>query len=117
MSNDIQRIGSNERLSRMVIHNGIVYVAGVTGDPAGDIKAQTRDVLQKIDTFLAEAGTDKSRLLTVQIWIKDITNDFAGMNEVWGEWADRDNMPTRATCEANLARPELLVEIIVSAAL
>lgn len=118
MSNDIQRIDSNERLSRIVIHNGVVYVAGVTAaNTASDITAQTRDVLAKIDGYLAQAGTHKSRLLTVQIWLKDIDQDFAGMNLAWGEWADKAAMPTRATCEAKLARPELLVEIIVSAAL
>jgi Putative translation initiation inhibitor, yjgF family len=118
MSQDITRIDSNERLSRIVIHNGVVHVAGVTASTLdADIQGQTREVLAKIDGYLAQAGTDKSRLLNVQIWLKDIDRDFAGMNAVWGEWADRNNMPTRATCEAKLARPELLVEIIVSAAL
>jgi len=113
----IQRIDSNERLSRIVIHNGVAHVAGVTAtDINADIKGQTRDALAKIDGFLAKAGTDKSKLLTVQIWLSNLARDFAGMNEVWGEWADKANMPTRATCEAQLARPELLVEIIVSAA-
>lgn len=114
---EIQRIDSNQRLSRIVIHNGVAHIAGVTSsDLSADIKAQTRDVLAKIDGYLEQAGTDKSRLLTVQIWLKDIEQDFDGMNEIWGEWADKDNMPTRATCEAKLARDALLVEIIVSAA-
>lgn len=118
MSIDIQRIDSNERLSRIVIHNGVVHVAGVTASNLdADAQEQTRDILAKIDGYLAQAGTDKSRLLTVQIWLKDIDRDFASMNAAWAEWADRANMPTRATCEARLARPELLVEIIVSAAL
>lgn len=117
MSNDIKRIDSNERLSRIVIHNGVAHIAGVTatnGD-AG-IEEQTRDALSKIDTYLAQAGTDKSRLLTVQIWLRDIERDFAGMNAAWAAWADKNAMPTRATCEARLARSNLLVEIIVSAA-
>lgn len=114
---DIQRIDSNKRLSRIVIHNDVVHVAGVTSsDLSADIGVQTRDVLAKIDGYLAQAGTNKSRLLTVQIWLKDIDRDFEGMNAVWGEWADMANMPTRATGEVKLARPELLVEIIVSAA-
>lgn len=118
MSNDIQRIDSNERLSRIVIHNGVVLVAGVTAsETGGDIVAQTRDVLTKIEGYLHQAGTSKARLLTVEIWLKDIENDFAGMNRVWAEWTDKSNMPTRATCEAKLARADLLVEIIVSAAL
>lgn len=114
---DIQRMDSNERLSRIVVHNGVVYVAGVTAsDSSADIVGQTRDALSKIDGYLEKAGTNKSRLLTVQIWLKDINRDFAGMNSVWAEWSDKAAMPTRATCEAKLAREELLVEIIVSAA-
>lgn len=117
MTTEIQRIDSNERLSRIVIHNGVAYISGVTsGTLEDDIEAQTRDVLSKIDGYLAQAGTDRSKLLTVQIWLKDIERDFTGMNAVWAEWIDRNNVPTRATCEARLARPELLVEIIVSAA-
>ncbi|MDR2329629.1 MAG: RidA family protein, partial [Comamonas sp.] len=107
---------SNESLSRIVIHGDTVNVAGVTSAAEGGIGAQTRDVLTKIDGYLARADTDKSRLLTVQIWLKDIDRDFAGMNAVWAEWAPSSAMPTRATCEAKLAAPELLVEIIVTAA-
>lgn len=114
--NDIVRKDSNERLSRIVIHGDTVYVAGVTSAAEGGIAAQTRDVLNKIDGYLARADTDKSRLLSVQIWLKDIDRDFAGMNAVWAEWAPPRAMPTRATCEAKLAAPELLVEIIVTAA-
>ena len=73
-------------------------------------------MLQRIDDHLAKAGTDKSRLLTAQIWLEDIERDFAGMNKVWEAWVDKDNIPTRATCEAKLAFPEILVEIIVTAA-
>ncbi|MGB3836415.1 RidA family protein [Castellaniella sp.] len=117
MSTDIQRIDSTERLSRIVIHNGVAYIAGVTGsNPEADIKEQTRDALAKIDGYLAQAGTNKSHLLTAQIWLRDIDRDFAGMNAVWAEWVDPQGVPTRATCEAHLARPGLLVEIIVSAA-
>jgi cyanophycin synthetase len=82
----------------------------------GDIVAQTRDVFAKIDGHLASAGTDKHHLLTVQIWLKDITKDFAGMNSVWAEWAPKNALPTRATGEVKLAAPDLLVEVIVSAA-
>ncbi|MCY1202314.1 MAG: RidA family protein [Achromobacter veterisilvae] len=113
---DIVRKDSNQRLSRIVIHGDTVYVAGVTSSAAGGIVGQTRDALAKIDGYLAQAGTDKSRLLSVQIWLKDIDRDFAGMNAVWAEWALPQAMPTRATCEARLAAPELLVEIIVTAA-
>lgn len=113
----IIRKDSNERLSRVVIHGDTVYIAGVTSRAGEDIATQTRDVLSKIDGYLAAAGTDKSRLLQVQIWLKDIDGDFEGMNAVWGEWADKANMPTRATCEAKLAAAELRVEIIATAAL
>ncbi len=113
----ITRKESNERMSRIVIHGDTVYLAGTTSRAGDDITTQTRDVLSKIDDMLASAGTDKSRLLSVQIWLKDIDRDFAGMNAVWGEWADKANMPTRATGEVKLAAPELLIEIITVAAL
>ncbi len=113
----IIRQDSNARLSRVVIHGDTVYVAGVTSAEQGDIVAQTRDVLAKIDGYLASAGSDKRHLLSVQIWLKNIEADFAGMNSVWAEWAPADALPTRATCEARLAAPELLVEIIVTAAI
>ncbi len=95
---NITRLDSNERLSRVVIHGDTVYVAGITASVKGDIVAQTRDVFSKIDGYLAAAGSDKHHLLTVQIWLKDITADFAGMNSVWAEWAPKDALPTRATC-------------------
>jgi enamine deaminase RidA (YjgF/YER057c/UK114 family) len=114
---DIKRIESSARISRAVIHNGVAYLAGQTSvDRTPDIKVQTRDVLQKIEARLAQVGSDKSRLLTAQIWIKDIRNDFAGMNEVWDAWTAPGNAPTRATAECNLASPDVLVEIIVTAA-
>ena len=112
----IIRQDSNARLSRIVTHGDTVYVAGVTSSAPGDIVVQTRDVLAKIDGYLASAGSDKRHLLSVQIWLKDIDADFAGMNTVWAEWAPADALPTRATCEAKLAAPDLLVEIIVTAA-
>ena len=84
--NDIVRKDSNERLSRIVIHGNTVYVAGVTSSAEGGIAAQTRDVLAKIDGYLARADSDKTRLLSVQIWLKDIERDFAGMNAVWDQW-------------------------------
>lgn len=114
--NDIVRKDANARLSRVVIHGDTVYVAGVTSTASDGIIEQTRDVLKKIDGYLAQADTDKFRLLTVQIWLKDIDRDFAGMNTAWAEWAPAAALPARATCEAKLASPELLVEIIVTAA-
>ncbi|MET3380218.1 RidA family protein [Variovorax paradoxus] len=115
---DIQRYDSNARLSRIVVHNSVVYVAGVTAnDRSGDAQAQAADILAKIDGYLASVGTNKSRLLSVQIWLQDIDRDFAGLNAAWAEWIPADAMPTRATCEARLAASDLRVEIIVTAAL
>src|SRR5690606_35710157 len=102
---------------RIVVHNGTVMLSGVTATDASlDISGQTREVLQKIEGLLAQAGTDKSRLLTAQIWLKDITRDFAGMNEVWDAWVPEGAAPTRATGESKLANEDLLVEIIITAA-
>jgi enamine deaminase RidA (YjgF/YER057c/UK114 family) len=116
MSN-ITRIETNQRMSRVVIHNGTVYIGGLTaGDATQDIQGQTRQVLEKIEAYLAKAGSDKTKMLNAQIWLKDIDRDFAGMNSVWDAWAPEGATPTRATGESKLARPELLVEIIVTAA-
>lgn len=117
MTTDIQRFQSTRRLSRVVIHNGTVYVAGVVARKTdGDIGEQTADVLAQIDQHLASVGTSRERLLSVQIWLKDIERDFAGMNAVWESWIPEQAVPTRATCEARLASPAMLVEIIVTAA-
>jgi enamine deaminase RidA (YjgF/YER057c/UK114 family) len=115
--NDITRMTTSKRASFIVVHNGTVYVAGITPeDRSQDIRGQTKQVLAKIDRLLAEAGTDKSRLLTAQIWVKDIKNDFAGMNEIWDAWTAPGAAPTRATAQCDMAAPEILVEIIVTAA-
>lgn len=114
----ITRIESDVRRSRAVIYNGMVFVGGMTADDRSqDIKGQTQQVLAKIDEFLAKAGTDKSRLLTAQIWIKDVTNDFEGMNEIWNNWTAPNAAPTRATAQCDMGAPDILVEIIVTAAL
>jgi enamine deaminase RidA (YjgF/YER057c/UK114 family) len=119
MSNpQIQRHETSARMSRIVVHRDIVYLAGVVAATSiEDIRLQTRQVLARIDEYLASVGTDKHSLLTAQIWLKDIERDFQGMNEVWDAWVPAEVAPTRATCEARLASPDLLVEIIVSAAL
>ncbi len=113
---DITRIESNARMSRVVVANGIVYVGGLTaGDATQDIKGQTAQILEKIEAYLAKGGSDKTRILTAQIWLKDIERDFAGMNEVWDKWLPAGTQPTRATGESRLAADALLVEIIVTA--
>jgi enamine deaminase RidA (YjgF/YER057c/UK114 family) len=115
---DIVRIETSARASRAVIFKGIVYLAGAAAeDRTPDIRHQTQQALAKIDRFLSAAGTDKSRLLTAQIWLKDITADFAGMNEVWDNWIALDAAPTRATAQCEMAAPDVLVEIVVTAAL
>ena len=106
------------RMSKMVIHNGVVYTSGQTaGDAGDDIRSQTQATLDKVDTLLKEAGTSKSHALSATIWLKDINRDFKGMNEVWNNWVDPANKPVRATVEAAMARDILLVEIQVTAAL
>ncbi|MES2294348.1 MAG: RidA family protein [Pseudomonadota bacterium] len=115
--NDIVRIITNPRRGRAVVYNGMVLLGGQTADDRSlDIKGQTKQALAKIDKVLAAAGTDKSRLLSAQIWIKDIAKDFAGMNEVWDAWVAPDALPTRATAQCQMGSPEVLVEIIVTAA-
>ena len=106
------------RMSKIVIHNGVVYTSGQTAGDAGDcVKAQTQATLDKVDALLKEAGTSKSHALSATIWLKDINRDFKGMNEVWNAWVDPENKPVRATVEAAMARDVLLVEIQVTAAL
>ena len=116
--NEIRRMETNQRMSRVVICNGIVWLAGLTaGDATKDIKGQTQQVLDKVDAYLATARTDRMKLLSAQIWLKDIERDFAGMNEVWDAWVPAGVAPARATGESKLARGDLLVEIIITAAL
>ena len=106
------------RMSKIVIHNGVVYTSGQTAGDAGDcVKAQTQATLDKVDALLKEAGTSKSHALSATIWLKDINRDFKAMNEVWNAWVDPENKPVRATVEAAMARDILLVEIQVTAAL
>lgn len=112
----IQRFDPGVRFCRAVVHNNTVYLAGITAeDLSQDVKGQTKQILAAIDAALAKAGTNKSKLLTTNIWLRDIT-DFAAMNEVWDAWVDKANMPVRATVEARLAGERYRVEIMVTAA-
>ncbi|WP_428032126.1 RidA family protein [Ancylobacter sp.] len=112
----IQRLNSTGRLSRVVIHHGIAYLAGVVAkEKTPDIAAQTADVLAQIDALLAQAGSDKSRLLRVTIWLHDMGH-FEAMNKVWDAWVDTDNAPARATVESRLAgQGANLVEMMATA--
>ena len=101
-------------ISRAVAHGGLVYLCGVTPDLTGDIASQTRQVLERIDRLLALAGTDKSRLISAQVWLSDMRL-FEEHNAVWNEWVDPRNPPVRACVSANLWRPSMLVEIMVTA--
>lgn len=113
---DIVRIDTNQRMSRVVKAAGLVFVGGQTSaDHTPDVKLQTAKVLEKIDGFLDKAGIDKTRLVSAQVWLADIASDFAGMNEVWDAWVPPGCAPARATVQASLASPELLVEIAVVA--
>ena len=105
-------------MSKIVVHNGTVYISWQTDATADNIKEQTQNTLKKVDDLLAQAGTSKSNILTASIWLKDINRDFKGMNDVWNAWLDPENKPVRvrATVEANLARDILLVEVQVTAA-
>lgn len=112
----IQRFDVGTRLSEMAVHNGTVYLAGqVAGDAAQDIRGQTRQVLAAIDALLARAGSDKSKILMAQIFLPDLA-DFAGMNEVWEAWLAPGHAPPRATVQANLAKKEWRIEVVVTAA-
>ncbi|MBS1303691.1 RidA family protein [Loktanella sp. SALINAS62] len=111
----ITRIQSGARMSQAVVHNGIAYLAGQVGAPGEDATAQTQAVLNSIDALLAEAGTDKTRILTAQVWVADMA-DFAAMNAVWDTWVAPGHAPARWTGEAKLATPDYKIEIIVTAA-
>jgi len=107
----ITRHHTNQRMSQIVIHGDTVYLAGqVAADAGADITVQTQQVLEKIDTLLAEAGSDKSKILSAQIWIASMGH-FAQMNEVWDAWVPSGHAPARACIEARLASPNLLVEV------
>ncbi|TKW64999.1 MAG: RidA family protein [Paracoccus denitrificans] len=111
----ITRIGNGPRMSQAVIHGDTVYLAGQVGTEGADIETQVRDALANVDKFLAEAGSDKSRILSVTVWLADMA-DFAAMNAVYDAWVDPENLPARATGEAKLATPGYKVEFIVTAA-
>lgn len=113
----ISRLKINARLAGATMHNNVAYLSGQVPDDRGqDCGGQTRQVLKKIDTLLAAAGTDKSKLLSAQIWLKDIGKDFAILNEVWEAWLPAGSAPARATIQAEMASPEVLVEIMITAA-
>lgn len=113
----IERSHTNHRMSQIVQHGGVVYLAGqvASGAPGESVAAQTRDILGRIDQLLAEAGSEKSNILTASIWLTDIGR-FDEMNEIWDAWVPQGHAPTRACVEAKLAAPQYTVEIMMTAA-
>ena len=110
----IIRTEPNKILAKAVEFHGFVYLQGVTArDLSQDITGQTRDVLAQIDAILETHGTDNTRLLQAQIWLKDI-RDREAMNVLWSEWLPEDGAPARACVQANMADPRNLVEIMVT---
>ena len=112
---DIQRHHTNQRMSQIVVHGDTIYLAGQVGTAGASVQQQTQDCLDSIDRLLAEAGSDKSRILQAVIWLADMA-DFDEMNGAWDAWVPEGNAPARACGEARLAAPGYTVEIIVTAA-
>jgi enamine deaminase RidA (YjgF/YER057c/UK114 family) len=113
----IERKEVGPRMSQIVIHGDTVYLAGVVAHAAKgkSVAEQTKEILATIDKYLAQAGTNKSKLLKANLWITDMAN-FAEMNAVWDAWVSPGQTPARACVEAKLAAPDYKVEIMVVAA-
>ena len=112
----IERLEVKQRMSRIVKHNGTIYLCGqVAADASKDITEQTETMLAKVDALLEQAGSDREHILSATLYIKDMA-DFAEMNAVWDAWVPDGHAPARACVESSMARPELLVEISVVAA-
>lgn len=112
---DIERIGTTRRYSDVVIHGNTVYLVEVPATLEADIAAQTREVLASIDTLLARAGSDRSRLLMATIYLRDMA-DYDAMNAVWDAWLPEGTAPVRACIEARLAQPGYRIEVVLTAA-
>ncbi len=112
----IERHEVGPRMSTAVVHGNTVYLAGIVADnPKGkSVMEQTTNIVSQIDALLAKAGSDKTKLLSANIWLADISM-FAEMNAVWDAWVSPGNTPARATVEAKLAAPDYKVEIMVVA--
>jgi len=113
---EIKRLHVGARLSEVAIHNGVVYLAGqIPENTSNDIAGQTAEVLGHVDRLLQESGSDKTRILSCQIYLSDI-GLISEMNKVWDDWVVPGHSPPRATVEASLASPEWLIEVVVTAA-
>ncbi len=111
----IERRHTNRRMSQIVIHGDTIYLAGQVGTVHQTVTEQTQEILGKIDALLAEAGSDKTKILRADIWLDDM-RDFAEMNAVWDAWVPEGHTPARACGSAHLAAPGYKVEILVVAA-
>ncbi|MGA1932448.1 RidA family protein [Arcobacter sp. YIC-464] len=112
----IKRDEVSERMSRIVEHNGVIYLAGIVSDDKTlDIKGQAARALEIVETRLNQAGSNKDSILRVEIFLKDIYRDFQDFNSVWDDWVSKENPPARACVEANMASTTTLVELIVTA--
>lgn len=117
MSSSIKRIDTTARMSHIVVHRDVAYFAGaIAKDLNGDIHSQVRETLDDIETSLTKIGSDKYHILSAQIWLKNVTRDFSAMNEIWEQWVPAGAAPARATGQVELASPDILVEIIITAA-
>jgi enamine deaminase RidA (YjgF/YER057c/UK114 family) len=113
----ITRMETGPRMSRIVIHQGTVFLCGqVPDNTEAGIREQTANMLAKVDSLLEQAGTDNRHILSATVYVRDM-KDFAGLNEVWDAWVPEGHAPARACVEARLARPELLCEVSITAAL
>ena len=111
----IQRHGTTRRYSDSVVHNGTVYLVEVPSNLDADITAQTHNLLASVEALLAQAGSDKSRLLMVTIYLADMA-DYDAMNQVWDAWLPEGCAPARACLQARLANPGFRVEMVLTAA-
>ena len=117
MTQGLRRYHVGDRLSEMTVFNNVVYLAGqVANDATQDIRGQTEQVLAAVDKLLHEAGTDNAHILMCQIYLADMA-DFPAMNEVWDDWVAPGDAPPRATVQAQLAKPEWKIEVVVTAAI
>lgn len=111
----IERIGDKGHLSEAIVRGDTIYLAGITARSGETVAEQTKDVLDQIDALLAQAGSDKTKVLSANIWLTDI-GTWAEMNEVWKAWVEPGQAPARATTESRLAQPHWKVEIMLTAA-
>lgn len=112
----IQRNHPQPRLSASVGYGDLIFLSGQTPISSDqDIRLQTQEVLAKIDALLAEAGSDNRHLLSAQVWLKNMARDFAGFNEQWVAWLPEGHSPARAAVQAEMARPDILVEVMITA--